>query len=351
MPHWPAGYCAFGITTGVQVIASDRAQLVFVHGIGGVRDAEHDRRTWLEALAHGARKAGHADAVSGLAQGWLADVRFADYSDLFMAQGRQGPDNEQLLCEQEAFLVPLVRELAEELSRQAQERGDERAMRVLKDAQNQLMATDADSPTTAGANGQAQGLAGPVRILTGVLTTLLQIPGLRQAAQWASGWSLLGHLAQVGRYLDRGEPDAGGRSLDVRVRERVLQGADPERPLVVVAHSLGTVVAFEALHHHHGPVTLLVTLGSPLATGAAVLPRVKPQPARTPEPVERWLNFWDRDDIVVSRPRVQKWMMPSHSGVAPVTDRVDSDGIWVHTATKYLRQPAVAGPIVEALKQ
>jgi pimeloyl-ACP methyl ester carboxylesterase len=120
---------------------------------------------------------------------------------------------------------------------------------------------------------------------------------------------------------------------------------------VVVAHSLGTVVAFEALHGYGGPVELLVTLGSPLATGAAVLQRVRPRPARTPEAVGRWLNFWDRDDIVVARPRVQQWMLPSFSGVAPVTDRVDSDGVWVHTATKYLRQPAVAGPIIEVLKR
>ncbi|MEU7347408.1 hypothetical protein ABZ778_26555 [Streptomyces bacillaris] len=40
---------------------------------------------------------------------------------------------------------------------------------------------------------------------------------------------------------------------------------------------------------------------------------------------------------------------PNASGVVPVTARVDSGGLWVHTATKYLRQAAVAGPLVEAL--
>ncbi|ONI91805.1 hypothetical protein ALI22I_06880 [Saccharothrix sp. ALI-22-I] len=33
---------------------------------------------------------------------------------------------------------------------------------------------------------------------------------------------------------------------------------------MVVAHSLGTVVAFEALHRVDQPVDLLITLGSPL---------------------------------------------------------------------------------------
>ncbi|ALC31300.1 hypothetical protein [Streptomyces sp. CFMR 7] len=71
---------------------------MFVHGIGGLRDAAEERREWLNALADGARAAGHADVVSGLTQGWLAETRFADYSDLFTdpdARGRrrsQGPE-------------------------------------------------------------------------------------------------------------------------------------------------------------------------------------------------------------------------------------------------------------------
>src|SRR5690606_25891981 len=99
------------------------------------------------------------------------------------------------------------------------------------------------------------------------------------------------------------------------VRQRLLQHTDPRRPLVVVAHSLGTVVSFEALHEYTGPVALLVTLGSPLATGAAVLQRIRPAPPRTPEVVTRWLNFWDRDDIVVARPRLRQWLLPNSSGV------------------------------------
>ncbi|WP_393101027.1 hypothetical protein [Streptomyces sp. LN325] len=315
--------------------------MVFVHGIGGVRDAGHERREWLEALSEGARRAGHADSVSGLTQGWLAEVRFADYSDLFVAGQAQGAEDEVLGVVQVNFLDALVRELIDELSQQADEQEDRHALRVLEGAREQL----------PGAGGEVQGLGEPVRLLINALTTVLQIPGLRRAAQWASGRTLLGSLAQVGRYLDRGERDGDGPSLDVRVQERMLRGVDPDRPLVVVAHSLGTVVAFEALHDYTGSVGLLVTLGSPLATGAAVLQRVRPQPPRTPVTVERWLNFWDRDDIVAARPQVQQWMLPNAAAVAPVTDRVDSEGLWVHTATKYLRQPAVAGPIIEVLKR
>ncbi|WP_310591800.1 hypothetical protein [Streptomyces resistomycificus] len=277
--------------------------------------------------------------MSALTCQWLAETRFADYSSLFFTPEGQGSDGS--LEGQVFFLDALIRQLIEEIRAQALARGDRLALQVVEDAAYQL----------PGAGGESQGAGEPLRVLVRALTTLLNVPGLRRAAQWASGWPLAGQLAQVGRYLDRGEVDADGRSLDARVRERVLQGVDPHRPLVVVAHSLGTVVAFEALHEYPGTVDLLVTLGSPLATGAAVLERVRPQPVCTPEPVVRWLNFWDRDDLVVCRPRLHRWMLPNSSQVVPRTDRVDSDGVWVHTATKYLRQPAVAGPLVEALKR
>ncbi|WP_107461579.1 hypothetical protein [Streptomyces sp. MA5143a] len=317
-----------------------RAQLVFVHGIGGVRDAVAEKRAWLEALAEGARHAGHADAVSGLTQGWLAKTHFANYSDLFATDGEQGA-SEHLDGEQLAFLDTLVCELTDELLLQAQAQGDRRALRVIEDARSQ----------SRNSTGELQGVGEPLRMVARILTTLLQLPGLRLAGQWASGWPLLGSLAQVGRYLDRKVQGRQGQPLDVLIRERVLSSVEPGLPLVVVAHSLGSVVAYEALHHMAQPNRLFVTLGSPLATAGVVLQRAQPRPARTPESVERWLNFWDRDDIVVCRPRIKDWMLPNSSGVVPLTRRVDSDGIWVHTATKYLKQPAVAGPIVEALKQ
>lgn len=330
---------------------SGTTQLVFVHGIGGLRDAAEERREWLNALADGARAAGHADAVSGLTQGWLAETRFADYSDLFTdpdAQGAgavpgAGAPEEREDQQDTAFMTAFVRALIDEVDHQARERGDRRTAAVAEDALAQL-------PDEDGEDDQEQGVGEPFRVLGRVLTTLLQAPGLRGGAQWASGLPLLSHLSQVGRYLRRREADGDKRTLDARIRDRVLSGTDPDRPLIVVSHSLGTVVAFEALRGYGGRVPLLVTLGSPLATGAAVLQRLEPQPPRTPARVERWLNFWDRDDIVVGRPRLERWMRPNASGVVPVTARVDSDGLWVHTATKYLRQAAVAGPLVEALK-
>lgn len=317
-----------------------KPQLLFVHGIGGARVAEAEARQWVTALAAGAGGAGHPDVASGLTQSRLADVRFANYSDLFHAAGNQGGDGEPADGDV-SFLYALLAEVVDELGHQAESAGDASAMRVVADARVELAAV-------GGGEGE-QGLGEPFRLLAGAATTLLQLPGLRRAAQWSSGRAFLGALAQVGRYLARKEADASGRSLDARIRDRLLTGLDATRPLVVVAHSLGTVVAYEAMHDYPGPVPLWVTLGSPLALGAVVMQRCLPQPLSTPEAVERWLNFWDRDDVVVGRPRIENWIRPNSRGVQPVTARVDSDGLWVHTATKYLAQEKVAGPVVRAL--
>jgi hypothetical protein len=94
-------------------------------------------------------------------------------------------------------------------------------------------------------------------------------------------------------------------------------------------------------------VPLFVTLGSPLGMRTVVWPRLFPQPPSTPPGVRRWLNFWDRDDIIVARPQLD--VRANAHGVEPVSERIDSDGVWIHTATKYLAQPGVAGPIAEAL--
>ena len=119
---------------------------------------------------------------------------------------------------------------------------------------------------------------------------------------------------------------------------------------MVVAHSLGAVVSYETLHEHSGDVPLWVTLGSPLGMRGVVWPKLRPRPPATPPTVRRWLNFWDRDDIIIARPDLEKKMTPNAADVRPDSNRVDSDGVWVHNAVKYLAQPGVAGPVIEALQ-
>ncbi|WP_175411708.1 alpha/beta hydrolase [Streptomyces sp. TRM64462] len=324
-----------------------KPRLVFVHGIGGPRDAGADLEEWLRALAHGARAAGHSSRLSGLAGGWAADARFAYYGDLFRTPGAQGAgtpstrrgagaapqEDEELVAELVAEL--LLEAVDERLTDPDLPPGE---VRVLRHARTQL------APP-----GGAQGLGAPGRRAMNALTALLALPGLRATGGWLSARLTVGILGQVARYLNRGEPDERGVTLDRRIRDRVAACLDGDGPTVVVAHSLGTVVALEALHAHDGDVPLLITLGSPLGVRTAVQPRVRPQPLSAPACVGRWLNFWDRDDVIAARPELERFVVPNAASVGPVSSRVDSDGVWVHPAAKYLAQPAVAGPLVEAL--
>jgi hypothetical protein len=77
---------------------------------------------------------------------------------------------------------------------------------------------------------------------------------------------------------------------------------------------------------------------------------MRPQPLRVPDGVGSWLNFWDRDDFVTGQPRLERCLAANVSAVLPESRRIDSDGVWVHPAAKYLAQPGVAGPVIEALE-
>ncbi|WP_327351531.1 hypothetical protein [Streptomyces sp. NBC_01304] len=93
------------------------------------------------------------------------------------------------------------------------------------------------------------------------------------------------------------EPDV--RAL---VRERVERGITPQTE-VIVAHSLGTVAAYEALCAHPEWQDLtFVSLGSPLGVRNLVFDRLVPAPAggrgRWPASVKRWVNVADKGDVV-----------------------------------------------------
>ena len=309
-------------------------RLVFVHGIGGVRDADHERATWLEALLVGARQAGHSRVAAAMERGIGPEVVFASYADLFTVLGAQ-TDGDVDLDEQETeILADLLREA---ISIQLTMPHDESAQRRLKHAAGELRT-----------EGAGQGVGGLVRQTINAATTLLGLGPLRKAGQWVTGKMLVRDLAQVARYLARAERDESGSSLDERIRARVSDALG-DSPTIVVAHSLGSIVCLEMLHQFAGTVPLLVTLGSPIAMRTVVLPRLRPAPPRTPESVCRWLNFWDRDDIIAARPRLEADVAANTSGVVPCSSRVDSDGLWVHTATKYLRHSSVAGPVAESV--
>lgn len=136
--------------------------------------------------------------------------------------------------------------------------------------------------------------------------------GLRQAVDTIARMRLLGSPAtrwfvalfcrEVHAYLK--SPDSRAR---VAVRARVTDALENTSARVVIAHSLGSVVAYEALWARPDlEVDLLVTLGSPLALPHAILPRLWPAPfdgrGARPPGVARWVNLADPGDIVAIPP-------------------------------------------------
>jgi hypothetical protein len=99
-------------------------------------------------------------------------------------------------------------------------------------------------------------------------------------------------LAQAAAYLR--EP-----SLRRAARAR-MEAAVSADTRIVVAHSLGTIVSYEALcAHPTWPVTDYVTIGCPLA-GDIIRDRLDPCPSEGVSPwpgsVVRWTNVMDPDD-------------------------------------------------------
>lgn len=307
-----------------------KPRLLFVHGIGGPRRVDDECRRWTAALAEGMSDAGHSQLAEELGQ---LDISFAYYQDLFTDPHAQG-DADGLAGVDAELLLELFDEL---LEAQLTETADEETIATLRTTRAKLRP-----------HGAEQGAGAALRRVINAATTLLGIGPLARAGQWLGARLLVRDLAQVTRYLGRREADEHARTLDQRIRDRV-RAAMGDGPTIVVAHSLGTVVSYEALHDCPVEVPLLITLGSPLAMRTVVWPRLRPTPPRTPDTVRRWLNFWDRDDVIVARPRLERDVLPNALGVAPKSKRVDSDGIWVHTATKYLTKADVGGPVAEAI--
>jgi hypothetical protein len=308
--------------------------LVFIHGIGGIRHDDVEIAAFRNALVDGARAAGHPHTADVLAAGDGPPIRFANYSDLFHTVGGQGYGHSPGALETEIMSDILAEYIDIQLKL---DHDDPVTVRRLEDARLQLDSTR-----------MGQGVIDPFRRIMNAVTTLLSVPPLRAGGQWLTAKVMLGDLSQVARYLARSEVDAAGRVLDERIRIRLVEQL-AMGPTIVVAHSLGTVVALETLHSWSGQEVMFVTLGSPIALRAAVLPRLVPHPPRTPELVSRWLNYWDRDDIVAARPILEETVRANTAGVRPTSHRVDSDGLWVHSVVKYLRQPGVAGQIVACL--
>ncbi|MFE2110847.1 serine peptidase [Kitasatospora sp. NPDC059463] len=137
----------------------------------------------------------------------------------------------------------------------------------------------------------------------------------------------------------------------IAAREEVAARIARHRPRVVVAHSLGSVVAYEALHAHPElRPELFLTLGSPLALPRVVFDRLVPAPqpadgtrargAGLPGGI-RWVNIADPGDPVAVPPGLSRFF----DGIALDHTTSVSSLFRFHHADNYLRCAATAATI------
>ena len=241
------------------------ARVVCVHGVGQQREtAETLHQLWASALCGGVSLAG----------GWLTQVgvRCAYYGNLFRPPGRHLATGDSLIHAED--LDPFERDLLAEWWCEAAR------------TDSAVVAPDARTLAKTPRSVQAA-----LRALSG--SRFFCALGER---------ALLGDLRQVRDYLH--EPEIR-RQAQQQVSEAV--GEDTR---VLVGHSLGSVVAYEALcANPEWPIRMLVTLGSPLGIPNLIFDRLQPAPlpvghvgpgprGRWPGLDRSWVNIADQGDVV-----------------------------------------------------
>jgi hypothetical protein len=295
------------------------SRLVFIHGIGQ-QNADPDtlRNVWAAALREGIRHAGRDFEIRD------HDIAMVFYGDVFKTRGSRGPGTPDLDVE----------DLEDELERE-----------LLLQWWAAAATTD---PSVPGPDAATR-LRTP-RMLQRALDALSQSEFFAGIAERA----LIFSLRQVRLYLTHQQ-----------TRNRILERAGEainDGTRVVVAHSLGTIVAYESLFMQ--PLSAdgaFVTLGSPLGIRNLIFDRLRPAPVdgqgAWPPSVNRWTNLCDYGDVVALVKELRPLfpfplVSDSKSSVstgAGVADGLVHNGAKAHDVRPYLRAAATGRAVADAL--
>jgi hypothetical protein len=306
------------------------AQILLVHGIGQQSSsAVKQEAEWLPSLVKGVLASGHPDAALVAARVTASTVpdqkgpplaQMAFYGDLYLPTGTQGG---------EAPASPAAEALAEALAVALLTRAA-----ASPDPQLAYEADNAMSqayPDRDGAQGTGAIVRGAVAVLDGNAKLTARIFGVLQKADT--------NLLQVTRYLTE-----DGLRAAVQARAEALLD-DSTR--LVIGHSLGSVVAWEACQVFGRPLPMLITLGSPLGLDSVVYPRLRPQPPTWPPCVHRWVNVAHPDDIVAVEPHLGPlFCAPAGLTIESHTPPSKHDH---HGIAGYLEEQATGRAIADAL--
>jgi hypothetical protein len=165
-------------------------------------------------------------------------------------------------------------------------------------------------------------------------------------------------MHEANRYLkDRDGVGAVVRGVLRETLEAAWRAGDR---VLLIGHSLGSVIAYDTLwelthvRRASGEISVLVTLGSPLATRfvqRSLQGARKVAAARYPHNIRRWVNLAARSDTTALQPRLKPAYheMLDLELIDSIEDFVDFDnyfrgafGLNAHEAYGYLAQPLLA---------
>jgi hypothetical protein len=307
------------------------AEIILVHGIDQQqKPADKLESEWIPALAGGVRVAGFptiADRIwRDAAKPGGIEARMANYGYLFLAPGQMGDDPGDFTAEEAKLAEALALEwLKRAGARATNEKTRESAGRELTYVTRQMAAE--------------QGVG---KFARSAISGLAKIPWFAPFGMGFAERFVRRSLAQVTRYLT----DDKIRSAAL---ESVLKLVGPNTK-VLIGHSLGSVVAYEAAHLINQPIPLLITLGSPLGLHTIVYERLRPQPPSFPARLQRWVNVADQDDFIAAEPHLEALFgqsMPM-GAVFEAGCTVDN-GADPHNANFYLGKAQVGRPLGEVL--
>jgi hypothetical protein len=191
---------------------------------------------------------------------------------------------------------------------------------------------------------------------------LLRIPFLTGALQFLSRKTgapaeiIRTHLTDVAYYL--GRDDMRTMVLDI-VRKEVIAKSSPGDDLIVIGHSLGSVVAYDFLASTDDDtvrkrnISLLVTAGSPLGFAVVkkhLISKTRRKNPKVPELIPArsggWINAYDVTDVVaLIHPLSPEFDQPQAGQIRDERTHNPTDP---HAIIDYLADPDVAGPIGRA---
>jgi hypothetical protein len=296
-------------------------KVLAIHGIGQTYvGGPQVEANWLAALLSGLEETGAPRLRA-------EEFKAVGYGAVFRPDGERGssePDLRALDPWEEEMLFAWWREAAS-LSAQNRESGarDEKG----------------EEPTLQGPDFVGRG-----RVPNLVQRALDQLAQSRFFRAIGSERILIFGLRQVRLFLH-----------DADIKNKILKrvnAAITAETRVLIGHSLGSIVAYEALCTNRDcQVKTLITLGSPLGIRELVFDQLTPRPTNNQGAwpnVIRWVNIADKGDIVALVKRVAP-LFPAPVG-ASCMDVMVYNGWESHSAERYLSARETGRAIAEGLE-